>query len=288
MSHRLLVESIETDFVPALVYNNKKQDAEKLKQFNEPSWNNPVIRFFDSDWNDVIARQENVWDIGPVTNRMIAALKKANSKNPNYVVPIHLELTALQYSKNTEHASFAMHCYWEGEIQFGAVDGVKQTQSAWYDGKEIVNVTFDPTIISYTSIVETALKVRCASTVYTRSASQKIIAIKLARDQAEPIAEKEFGRPAIRSDQKYYLRNSPLRLLPLTAVQETRVNSALGRREKPTPYLTVTQYEMLKAIQTKLPNNRDLAKRLATAKAKMDFNSYFDFAKKNLISSDGK
>ena len=114
-----------------------------------------------------------------------------------------------------------MHCYWEGEIQFGAVDGVKQTQSAWHDGKEIVNVTFDPTIISYTSIVETALKVRCASTVYTRSASQKIIAIKLARDQAEPIAEKEFGRPAIRSDQKYYLRNSPLRLLPLTAVQET-------------------------------------------------------------------
>ncbi len=66
------------------------------------------------------------------------------------------------------------------------------------------------------------------------------------------------------------------------------MNSALGRREKPIPYLTVTQYEMLKAIQTKLPNNRDLAKRLATAKAKMDFNSYFDFAKKNLISSDGK
>lgn len=288
MSHRLLVESIEKDFVPALVYNNKKQDAEKLKQFEEPAWNNPVIRFFDSDWNDLIVRQENVWDIGPVTDRMIAALKKANSRNPKYVVPKHLELTALQYSKNTEHASFAMHCYWEGEIQFGAVDGVKQTQSAWYDGKEIVNVTFDPTIVSYASIVETALKVRCATTVYTRSASQEIVAMKLARDQAEPIAEKEFGRPAKRSDQKYYLRNSALRLLPLTAVQETRVNSALGRREKPNPYLTVTQYEMLKAIQTKLPNNRDLAERLATAKAKMDFNSYFDFAKKNLISSDSK
>lgn len=288
MSHRLLVESIETDFVPALVYNNKKQDAATLKQFNEPSWNNPVIRFFDADWNDVIARQDNIWEIGPVTERMIAALTNANSKNPKYAVPIHLELTALQYSKNTEHASFAMHCYWEGEIQFGAVDGVKFTQSAWYDGKEVVNVVFDPTIISYTSIVETALKVRCASTVYTRSASQEKVAMKLAHEQAEPIAEKEFGRPAKPSDQKYYLRNSPLRLLPLTAVQETRVNSALGRREKPNQYLTVSQYEMLKAIQTKLPNNRDLAERLATAKAKMDFNSYFDFAKKNLISSDSK
>lgn len=288
MSHRLLVESIEKDFVPTLIYNNKKEDAAKLKQFKEPSWNNPVIRFFDKDWKDVIARRDGVWSTHQVTNRMIAALKKANAKNPKYVVPKHLELTSLQYSEATEYASFAMHCYWEGEVQFGGITGVKLTQSAWYDGKEIVNVAFDPTVVSYQSIVEMALKVRCASMVYTRSESQKKVATKLAANKTEPIAEKEFGRPAKASDQKYYLRNSPLRLLPLTSVQEIRVNSALGRRMKPNQYLTVTQYDMLKELQTKLPNNQELADKLSTAKSKMDFNAYYDFAKKNLMTAQNE
>lgn len=288
MSHRLLVESIEKDFVPALIYNNKKEDAAKLKQFKEPSWNNPVIRFFDKDWNDVIARKDGVWSTHQVTNRMIAALKKANAENPKYVIPKHLELTSLQHSKTTEYASFAMHCYWEGEVQFGGITGVKLTQSAWYDGKEIVNVAFDPTVVSYEKIVETALKVRCASMVYTRGESQKKVAKKLADNRTEMIAEKEFGRTAKASDQKYYLQNSPLRLLPLTPVQEVRVNSALGRRMKPNQYLTIGQYDMLKELQSKLPNNQELADKLSTAKSKMDFNAYYDFAKKNLMTAQNE
>ena len=43
-----MVEAIEDAFVPVVVFNNKGgKDAQLLKRFNEPSWNNPVVRFLD-------------------------------------------------------------------------------------------------------------------------------------------------------------------------------------------------------------------------------------------------
>ena len=51
MSHPLVVEAIESAFVPLLIHNNKQgYDSQILKQFKEPSWNNPVIRYVDKIW----------------------------------------------------------------------------------------------------------------------------------------------------------------------------------------------------------------------------------------------
>ena len=57
LSHPLIVEAIESLFVPVAIFNNKKgKDAEVLRFYNEPSWNNPVVRIVDSKKKNIVKR----------------------------------------------------------------------------------------------------------------------------------------------------------------------------------------------------------------------------------------
>lgn len=94
-----------------LVYNNKSSDEKTLKQFNEPSWNNPVVRYLDADLKDVIPRADGQWATGNVARQMIKALGAAKRSVPN-----SLKLAALanpragraQSSSALKSATFAM------------------------------------------------------------------------------------------------------------------------------------------------------------------------------------
>ncbi len=57
LTHPLLVEAIETAFIPLAIHNNKGgADAEILKRYNEPAWNNPVVRIVDSHGSQILPR----------------------------------------------------------------------------------------------------------------------------------------------------------------------------------------------------------------------------------------
>ena len=105
LSHPLLVEAIENEFVPVAVHNNKQgRDAEILKRYAEPAWNNPVVRFLDARGKDLIPRRDRVWSVPGIAARMVMALKTA--KRP---VPGYLELLVLgSRPKFLTKASFAM------------------------------------------------------------------------------------------------------------------------------------------------------------------------------------
>ena len=49
-----LVEAVENEFFPVLVYNNRKggMDEKHLKRFQEPAWNYQVIRFLNADYGN--------------------------------------------------------------------------------------------------------------------------------------------------------------------------------------------------------------------------------------------
>ena len=98
-----MVEAIEDHFVPVLVFNNQRQDAELLRSFGEPSWNNPVVRFLDHDRKDVIEREDGVWETGPLAARMIEALEAADRDVPDFLVQV-----AESRRGKYERASFAM------------------------------------------------------------------------------------------------------------------------------------------------------------------------------------
>ena len=66
-----MVEAIEDHFYPVLVYNNTDKDAAILKSFEEPSWNNPVVRFLKPDGTDIIPREAGVWTPYAIGLRML-------------------------------------------------------------------------------------------------------------------------------------------------------------------------------------------------------------------------
>ena len=101
----LLVEAAETLFVPVAVRNNVEgYEGEVRERFREPSWNNPVVRFLDSDAHDVIPRRDGVWQTGPLLRRMVDTLLAAGRDVPTWLRTVAAETA----SGEVETALFAM------------------------------------------------------------------------------------------------------------------------------------------------------------------------------------
>jgi copper chaperone CopZ len=232
----MVVAAAASEFVPVAVFNNVKgADADVLKRFDEPTWNNPVVRFLGADEKDLIPRKDEVFHGGVVLARMAEALEKA--KRP---VPAYLKLAVAEFApKKTETAVFAMHCYWEGEAKLGALDGVISTRIGMLAKKEVVEVTFDPAVVEYKKVVEKAKELDCTHAVFARTDAQ-------AKTAKEVVAEKLVVRSdtAIDADtqQQYHLAHHPrYHYLPLTAAQATKVNAALANNKSPDEFLTPLQ-----------------------------------------------
>ena len=244
LSHPLIVEAIEDLFIPVFVYNNRSgRDRKILNQYQEPSWNFPVVRYLKPDGTDLIPRKDRIWKIDSTISRMIKALETSENEVPNY-----LRLLAGEYpSHKLEKATFAMHCYWEGEARLGSLDGVVQTRAGWYSGNEVVEVIFSPDVIRYQDLLKNAQKMNCASRVFAHTNSQ----LKIAKDRIGNQAKKinESARDAKDSDQKFALKRTPLQYLPLTPAQATKVNADLRLRKNPERWLSPRQRKLLIAIK---------------------------------------
>ncbi|MDH3585412.1 MAG: thioredoxin family protein [Phycisphaerae bacterium] len=244
MSHPLIVEAVETDFIPVLVFNNRKgEDQKLLKRFSEPAWNNPVVRYLDGRGQDLVARQDRIWAVAPTAGRMIAALAAAGRPVPKYLQAV----AAWENPKALKKATFAMGCFWTGEARLGSLGGVVGTRVGWMDRQEVVEVTYDPQRIAYAKLVESAQSMQCAGRVYAAGADDLAVAKKLAGDRAR-LAQVP-ARDAKSSDQYHALRRTAYRYLPLTSMQATKINAALVRKSRDTQqWLSPRQRQMLVEI----------------------------------------
>jgi hypothetical protein len=101
---------------------------------------------------------------------------------------------------------------------------VVATKSGWLARREVVVVEFDPRTIEYGDLVRKARKTNCTSPVFTRD------------DGQHEAAKRLVGKNAVRNDDpvrpdketKYYLKRSPLRFVPMTGFQASRINGRLG------------------------------------------------------------
>ena len=240
--------------MPVLVYNNKSSDSATLKKFNEPSWNNPVVRFLNSNEKDVITRKSGVYSVGPMASRMVAALKASNREVPAYLNDLVISNGKLQ------SATFAMYCYWTGEARLGKIDGVMSTTAGHAGGREVVQLTYDPEMVDYSKLVKTAQSFECASTVFTHSADQMAKAKSLVGSRAAEYPG--GGRKASSSDQKYQLRSiAGLRSLPLTTFQSTKINSYIrsSERQKAFDVLSPRQVKLYKEITAETKNGKSFS-----------------------------
>ena len=239
LSHPLLVEAIESQFVPCCIHNNKKgKDAEILEHYKEPAWNNPVVRFVDAAGKDVIPRKDRVWSLDGMAERMAQVLDKP---------PVYLGLLVLESRKQgKQKATFAMHCFWEGEAHLGSLPGVTGTRAGWLGRKEVVEVEYDAARISYEELVQKARQMQCASTVFAHDQKQLREAGKLVGKSA--VLSKEVAKDAKLSDRLYHLRKSPLNAVPATRIQRVRMNAALAKQKDPLQFLSPRQRQVARLI----------------------------------------
>jgi hypothetical protein len=218
LSDPLIVEAIETYFVPVCIFNNKGgKDAEALRTFNEPAWNNPVVRIVRSNDQDVVLRMPNFNSSLQLVNGMRRALDLTGTTAPRYLELLEEELSAREAGLQT--ATFSMYCFWTGEGTFGAISGVIETAPGYQDGKEVVKVQFDPSVTS-------------------RATLEKLTQPK----NITACAKNDGFRPD--SEPKYYLAQTDYRKIPMTSLQACRANSLIGKGQSPDELLSPRQLEM--------------------------------------------
>ncbi len=255
LSHPLLVEAIEEEFVPVCVHNNKKgKDAEILQRFGEPSWNNPVVRFLSANGKDLIPRKDGVWDTGALAQRMVKALEAAHRPVPRYLDLVAVETDA----SKQESATFVMHCFWVGESRLGSLDGVINTRAAWRGGREVVEVTYRPDRVSYEELLIHAQRMQCADGVFSHSEQQR----RIAEQHSVPVRSAADAKlsDAKESDRRRAMRGRVWNLLPLTPAQATKVNAMLSQGKDPSKWLSPRQRRWKQEIEVALAEGRDLGR----------------------------
>ena len=142
----------------------------------------------------------------------------------------------------------------------GSLDGVLITNSAWIDKREVVEVTYRPSEVSYATLVKHAVQHSCDQMIFTQSDAQA----KVAREIVGATKVTPYPgqvRQGKDSDQLYYLRNSSYRWVPLTPLQARRVNSALFFKQDPKQWMSPRQIQLAKRIDAGL-KDETIAKHL--------------------------
>jgi hypothetical protein len=230
LSHPLIVDAIENEFIPLAIYNNVKgHDRDVLNQFNEPTWNNPVVRVVDSNGKGLVSRLNGNYTSFGLVNYMLISLAAGFHGQPEYLKIAAAELETGKKSQVSQ-ATYSMYCFWSGEAHLGQLDGVVATEPGFMNGKEVVRVTYNNDLIDEKTITSHAQKAQCS--LETQSSKFK--------------ADK---------DPQYYLKQTNFKYLALTPLQKTKINSALKNGENASTLLSPSQSLFLTKIQNKSISN---------------------------------
>lgn len=221
LSHPLMIEILENNFIPLAIFNNKGgEDKAILKKFNEPAWNNPVVRIIDINGNNIVPRINNDYSALTLSQRLKEALSLRKQPIPEFLNLLELELASKRPNKISE-SYYKMYCFWTGEKQLGKLNGVLNTEAGFMGHSEVVKVKYNSDLVSKGAIDNYAKK-------------QNFKAIDLKKNYT--IAKK---------DVHYFLKHSKYKYLPLTSLQQIKINSALGSNQSAEKYLSPKQLEWL-------------------------------------------
>lgn len=219
LTHPMMVEGIENLFVPLAIFNNKGgKDKEILEKYNEPTWNNPVVRIVNADGQNLVERVAGNYSTKGLYNSMVEALESQKKEVPNYFKLYGQEINA---TGSIKEKTYQMYCFWTGEKYLGEKEGVLQAESGFAGGAEVVKVKYDASILKEADL-----------TTYAKNGDNS------------PSSASNFRFSE--KDHLYYLKHSEFKYLPLTNLQKTKINSALGLKQNGDKYLSPKQLKWLK------------------------------------------
>lgn len=214
LTHPLMVELIADRFVPVAIFNNRPgADAEILRRFDEPSWNNPVVRLLGPDGAELLPKLADRYDAPALHEKIVAVLELLGDDVPGY---FRLLGRDLQIENGlSKSAIYTTPCFWSGETSLAQHPAVITTDAGWIDGEEVVHVHFDPRAAA-----------RSELDAYARE---------------EGFCAIEIGGFALDDEPQLYLRKNAARHLPLTPAQRTRINLAIPYRAPLADFLSPQQ-----------------------------------------------
>lgn len=203
LTHPLMVELIADRFVPVAIFNNHPgADAEILRRYDEPSWNNPVVRFLGPDGAELLPKLADRYDALGLHEKITAVLEMLGDDVPGYFRLLGRDLL-VEYGLS-KCVTYTTPCFWSGETSLAQHPAVITTDAGWVDGEEVVKVHFDPRVTSRQDLDAYA--------------------------QAEGFSPTESGSFRSDGEPQFYLRKNPARHLPLTPAQRTQINLAVPYR----------------------------------------------------------
>ena len=145
LSDPRVVETITRDFVPVAVFNNVEgADAKVLRSFDEPSWNNPVVRIIDADRKALVPRFQGPYSV-EAFERVLGSVR----------------------SNAMEKVTLSAACFWECEARLGRLEAVRASRVGFLQGEEVVEVEFDASLMNRAQFLTEARKLECANRVFT-------------------------------------------------------------------------------------------------------------------------
>ncbi|MEN0050134.1 MAG: VPGUxxT family thioredoxin-like (seleno)protein, type 2 [Bacteroidota bacterium] len=246
LSHPLIVEAIEDCFVPLVIHNNKGgKDREILNYYGEPSWNNPVVRIVDQDRQDLMPRLSGNYTPLAVVQSMLHVLEEP----PAYLELLKEELIA--EAIGTKTTTLSMYCFWSGELKIGAMEGVVATEPGFMHGREVVQVTYNPSVTDYSKIVKQSRSVSCADEAFVHDSEQAKQAVRILGEESV----REEGNFRFDKDRKYYLSKTHYRFVPMTPLQAIRANKLIAERKSLENILSPRQLALAEKIEQQ-PNKK--------------------------------
>jgi hypothetical protein len=203
LTHPLMVELIADRFVPVAIFNNHPgPDAEILRRYGEPSWNNPVVRFLGPDGAELLPKLADRYDALGLYEKITAVLEMLGDDVPGYFRLLGRDLL-VEYGLS-KYVTYTTPCFWSGETTLAQHPAVITTDAGWVDGEEVVQVQFDPRVDSRQDLDAYAC--------------------------AEGFSPADGGTFRLDCEPQFYLRKSPAHHLPLTPAQRTQINLAVPYR----------------------------------------------------------
>lgn len=225
LSHPLMTEVIENEFVPLAIYNNKGgKDRIILEKYTESAWNNPVVNIVNDKGDKMVKRVAGNYTAQGLYTAMEEALVTYKKKIPAYMKLLGEELHAGNSSQQDRY--YSMYCFWTGEKELGSQIGVLNTEAGFMKGHEVVKVTYDKTVTSNKQLDQFAIH----------------------NDMKQIDADKSYY--ASSKDEDYYLKHSNYKYLPLSKLQRTKINSALGMNKSGAQFLSPKQIKRFNSLKT--------------------------------------
>jgi peptide methionine sulfoxide reductase MsrA len=201
------------------------------------------VRIVDHDKKDILPRLNGNYTPSGLVNYMMMALKKTGQQIPDYVTLLFEELNANE--RGLEKTTLSMYCFWTGEKELGKIDGVMQTEAGFMDHREVVNVYYDPEVVSLEHILQEGRKTKCADQIYYNNEQQR----KEANNILGNAQMKAAGKFSPDKDPKYYLAQTVYKYLPMTPAQAVKINALIGQGKSPAPLLSPRQRVILDRLK---------------------------------------